>query len=117
MSTYFKMWNSLIEARDPDGYAKTEAVPIGRFSNGLPVIQGRESGTLTWTVMSLADYHDLYDRWNSNKTTRGSFVLPPAYHWTSWRTVVAYCDPPMCEYRGNQVHNVTITIHQRTLAV
>jgi len=113
MSTYFQMWGSTIDAPDPEGYSKIEGVPIGKFSQGLPVIQGRESHACTWAVMSLADYHDLYGRWATNKATRGSFVTPPhgGDSWTSWRTVTAYCDPPTAEYRGNQVFNVSITLH------
>ncbi len=118
MSTYFKMWNSLIEAPDPDTYVKMESDPgpVGKFSNGLPVIQGRESGTCTWSVMSLSDYHDLYGRWNSNKATEGTFVVPPhsGDDWTTWRSLTAFCDPPTCEYRGNQIHNVQVTIHVGT---
>ena len=113
MSTYFKMWGSLIEAKDPDSYVKVESVPIGKFSQGLPVIQGRESGTVVWAVMSLADYHDLYARWNTNKQTSGSFTVPPhsGDSWTSWRNIYGWCNPPTAEYRSNQVHNVSVTIH------
>ena len=116
MSTYFQMWGSTITAKDPDSYTKTEGVPIGKFSQGLPVIQGREMGTLTWVVMSLTDYHDLYSRWNTNKASSGTFTVPPhsGDSWTSWRNVTAFCDPPVAEYRGNQVHNVSITIHAGT---
>jgi hypothetical protein len=116
MSTYFKMWNSTIEAPDPDAYVKTEATPIGKFSNGLPVVQGRESGVCTWTVMRLSDWHDLYDRWNTNKASAGTFVVPPhsGDDWDTWRSITAWCDPPTAEYRGNQVQNVTVTLHVRS---
>ena len=116
MSTYFQMWGSTIEAPDPESYSKIEGTPIGKFSQGLPVIQGRESHTCSWSVMKLSDYHDLYSRWNTNKATRGTFVLLPhgGDSWTTWRSITAYCDPPTGEYRGNQVHNVSVTIRLAT---
>jgi len=116
VATYCKLWNTLIEAPDPDAYIKTEGVPVGKFSQGLPVIQGREMGTLTWSVMRLSDYHDLYALWNTNKASSGSFVVPPhsGDDWDTWRTITAFCDPPTCEYRGNQVFNVSITLHVGT---
>jgi len=116
MSTYFEMWGSTITAPDPDSYVKTEGVPVGKFSQGLPVIQGREIGVCTWAVMTLTAYHDLYNRWNTNKATGGDFVVPPhsGDDWDTWRAVEAYCDPPTAEYRGNQIQNVSITIHEAT---
>ena len=119
MSTHFKMWNSLIDAPDPDDYRLLESVPgsVGKFSNGFPVIQGREGGELVWGVMTIADYHDIYSRWNTNKATRGTFVVPPhttGNDWDTWRSVTAYCDPPTCEYRGNQIFNVRVVIHEAT---
>ena len=116
MSTYFEMFGSTIDAPDPDSYTKMEADPgpVGRFSNGQPVIQGRESGVVTWNVMSLSDYHDLYDVWDTDKDNYGDFVVPPhsGDDWDTWRTVSAYCEPPTCEYRGNQVHNVRLVIRE-----
>jgi len=116
MSTHFKMWSQFIEAPEPDAYTEVESTPVGSFSNGLPVVQGRELGVCTWAVMRLSDWHDLYGRWASNKASAGTFVVPPhsGDSWASWRTITAWCDPPTCEYRGNQVQNVAVTLHVRS---
>ena len=116
MSTYFKMFNSLIEAPDPDSYVPEYDPVVARRADAMPITQGREIGTCTWAVMRLSDYHDLYALWNTNKAASGSFVMPPhsGDDWDTWRTITAFCDPPTCEYRGNQVFNVSITLHVGT---
>ena len=112
MSAYFKMFNSLIEAPDPDAYVPEYTQVVGRNWDGMPFLQGCEIGVCTWAVMSLSDWHDMRGRWNSNKGTSGTFVIPPISgdSWTSWRSVTAYIEPPTCEMRGNVCQNVTLRI-------
>ncbi len=112
MSAYFKMFNSLIEAPDPDAYIPTYTQVVGRNDDAEPVTQGTESGVCTWAVMRLSDWHDMRARWNSNRGTSGTFVIPPITgdSWTSWRSVTGYIEPPTCEFRGNQVQNVVLRI-------
>ena len=112
MSSQFKMFNLLIEAPDPDAYVPTYGPVVARRADARPLTQGREIGTCTWAVMSLSDWHDMRARWNSNKGTLGTFVVPPisGNSWTSWRSVSAYIDPPTAEFRGNQIQNVQLRI-------
>jgi hypothetical protein len=113
MSSYFKAWNSLLTtAPDPDAY-QVEPKPVAAYlDSGKPVQQGRETGMVIWPVMSLAQYHDLYNVWNTNKDTSGTFVIPPisGSSWTSWRSVTAYAEQPTVEYRGRVCQNVTMRL-------
>jgi hypothetical protein len=112
MSTYFKMFNTLIEAPDPDAYVPEYAPVVARRADARPITQGREIGTCTWAVMSLADWHDMRALWANNLGTLGTFVVPPVSGgvWSTWRSVSAYIEPPTCEFRGNVVQNVTLRI-------
>ena len=112
MSTYFKMFNSLIEAPDPDSYVPEYDPIVARRADAMPITQGREIGTCSWSVMRLSDWHDMRTRWFNARGTLGTFVVPPISgdSWTSWRSVSAYIEPPNAEFRGNQVHNVTLRI-------
>ena len=88
MSTYFKVWNSLITAKDPDSYVPEPAPVAGRLSYGKPISQGREAGTASWTVMTLAAFIDLWDRYNTNKNSSGTVVIPgrtSGQSWTTWQ--------------------------------
>lgn len=112
MSTYFKMFNSLIEAPDPDAYIPEYIQVVGRRADARPTIQGREIGVCTWAAMTLSDWHDMRARWVDNRGTSGTFVVPPISgdSWTSWRSVTAFIEPPTGEFRGNQVQNVSLRI-------
>lgn len=113
MSTYFKVWNSTITAADPDSYVPEPPPVVGRLTTGQPVAQGLEAGTALWTTMTIAAFIDLWDKWNAGKSTTGTFVIPgrtSGQSWTTWRSVTAYAEQPTCEYRGNQVQNVTMRI-------
>lgn len=112
MSTYFQMFGNLIEAPDPDVYVPEYIQVVGRRGDARPVIQGREVGVCIWPAMSLSDWHDMRARWNDNRGTSGTFVVPPITgdSWTSWRSVTAFIEPPTAEFRGNQVQNVALRI-------
>ena len=112
MSTYFKMFNSLIEAPDPDSYVPEYDPVVARRADAMPITQGREIGTCSWAVMRLSDWHDMRTRWFNSRGTLGTFVVPPISgdSWASWRSVSAYIEPPQAEFRGNQVQNVTLRI-------
>ena len=112
MSTYFKMFNSLIEAPDPDVYVPEYIQVVGRRADARPTIQGREIGVCTWAVMTLSDWHDMRARWVNNRGTLGTFVVPPITgdDWTSWRSVSAYIEPHTSEFRNNQIQNVSLRI-------
>lgn len=113
-SAYFKAWNSAITASDPDSYTPEPAPVVGRMCSGKPIRQGREAGTITWTYMTLAEFIDLWDRYNTNKDSSGTFVIPPhtsGGSWTSWRSVTAYAEQePTGDFRGRVVQNVTLKI-------
>jgi len=112
MSSYFKMFNALIEAPDPDAYVPEYTQVVARRADAMPITQGCEVGVCTWAVMSLSDWHDMRARWFNNRGTSGTFVIPPISgdSWTSWRSVTGYIDPPTFEMRGNQVQNVQLRI-------
>jgi len=114
MSSYFKAWNALLTTcPDPDEYAPEPPPVVGRFASAKPVAQGREQGTLVWDNITLADWIDLWDKWNTNKNSSGTFVIPPRTSggsWTSWRSVTAYAEEPIPRYRGRIVQGATMHI-------
>jgi hypothetical protein len=114
MSSYFKAWNALLTTcPDPDGYTPEPPPVVGRFSSAKPVAQGREQGVLAWDNISLAAWIDLWDVWNTNKDSSGTFVIPPRTSggsWTSWRSVTAYAEEPQLTYRGRVVQGCTMRL-------
>lgn len=113
MSTYFKVWNSVISAPDPDVYTPEPQPVVGRFATGKPVSQGREAGVAQWATITLAHFIDLWDRWSTNKNSSGTFVIPPRTSggsWTSWRSTTAYAEEPQLTYQGNNVQGCSMRI-------
>jgi len=113
MSSYFKAWNSLISGPDPDSYTPEYPSTVGQMADGKPVAQGREAGTLAWNNITLASWIDLRDRYNTNKDSSGTFVIPPhasGGSWSSWRSVTAYAEHPQAVYQGEVVQQVTMRI-------
>jgi len=114
MSTYFKMWNSTITAKDPATYIPEAPPMVGQMSSGKPITQGLEYGTLTWNAVTLAGWIDIRDKYNTNKDTAGTFVIPgntAGQSWTTWRSVTAYVvEQPKCEYKEKNVFSVTMQI-------
>ena len=112
MSSYFKAWNTFLSGKDPDSYTPEPPPVVARTDAGKPIAQGLEAGTLTWDVMSLADYINLWSLWNTNKNVSGVFKIPPCLSgsWTSWRSITAYAEEPRGEYRGWVVRSVTMHI-------
>lgn len=112
-SAYFKAWNSAITAPDPDGYVAEPPAVTTRMASGKPVAQGREAGTATWTFMTIAEWIDLWDRWDTNKDSSGTFIIPgrtSGQSWTAWRSVTAFAEQPTCEFRGRMCQNVAMRI-------
>jgi hypothetical protein len=113
MSTYFKVWNATISAPDPETYTPENPPVVGNYANAKPVSQGRERGMATWSSMTIAEFIDLWDKWNTSKDTSGTFVIPgrtSGQSWTTWRSVTAYAEEPTCVYQNNQVMNVAMRI-------
>jgi hypothetical protein len=113
MSLRFQAWGSVLTtATDPDAYAVEPKPVVAHLDSGKAVQQGREVGNLMWSMMSLGQFTDLWGRWNTNKNTSGTFVIPPrtGSSWTSWRSVTAYAEEPMVEYRGNVCTGVSMRI-------
>jgi len=113
MSTYFKMYNALITGNDPDTYTPEPPPVIARMASGKPIAQGREAGTVTWAFMTIAAWIDLWDRWNTNKNSSGTFVIPgrtSGQSWTTWRSVTAYAEEPTHTATGRIYTNVSMRI-------
>ena len=114
MSTYFKMWNATTTADEPSAYIPDPPRSVGLQCSGKSITQGLEKGTIVWDAMTLAAWIDIRDKYNTNKDSSGTFVIP-AYtsggSWTSWRSVTAYAlEQPDCEYRDRNVYRVTMRI-------
>lgn len=113
MSTYFEGWGSTIAAPDPDSYTPDPPVVTGYFADGRPISQGVESGVVYWSVMTIAHWIDLWDKWDAGKAGEGDFKVPgrtSGDSWTSWRSLTAQAEEPTCEYAGNQVTNVRMRL-------
>jgi hypothetical protein len=94
-----------------DGFAET-----GAFCNGAPVIQGKESGTLTWPAMSHAAFIELWAQWNTNKGNHVSGKIPEiaAGSLGTYDSVTAYFHEPTGEVRNGLWHNVRMPVSKVT---
>jgi len=113
MSTYFKVWNATISGPEPSRYVPENPPVVGRICNGKPVAQGREAGTITWTVMTMAQFIDLWDKWDTNQDSSGTFTLPgrtSGNTWASWRSVTAYAEEPKYEVEGPLYYRISMRI-------
>ena len=112
-AVYFKMWNALTTAPDPEVYIPEWPAVVGQMCSGKPITQGLERGSVVWTAMTIAEYIALKAAYDTNKDTSGTFVIPPSAtgSWTSWRSVTAYvAGAPTGEWRGRVVQNVTVQL-------
>lgn len=90
----------------PDGFAERDT-----YTDGAPLIQGFESGTLIWSSMSQSNYAALYSAWNANKGNLVSGVIPPTTgSLGSYRSVSAYFHEPVGEARGARRFNVRMRL-------
>ena len=113
MSLYFQMWGSLLTTcPDPSTYTPAPPPVVGRFASGEPVAQGREQGDLTWNAITPAEYADLWGRWNTNKNTVGTFVIPNRAGTTpqAVRSTTAWCEEPRGTWGQNLRMSVTMHI-------
>lgn len=113
MSTYFKMYNATTDAPDPERYVPEPHRIVAHDTVGVPFRGQCERGVVNWSVMTIAHWIDLWDKWNAGKNGSGTFVIPgrtSGESWTTWRSVTAWAEEPRCEYAGNNVHNVTMKI-------
>jgi len=97
MSSYFQAWGSVLTTcPDPATYTPVPPPVVGRLASAKPVAQGYEQGDLTWNALTVAEYADLWGRWNTNKDTSSTFQIPnrAGSGPTSFRSVVAYAEEP-----------------------
>jgi hypothetical protein len=97
--------------QDPTAYIPDGIAERDTFTDGAPLLQGYESGTLIWSTMTQSDYADLYTAWNSNKGNLVSGVIPPnTGSLSSYRTISAYFHEPTGEARGGLRFNVRMRV-------
>jgi len=97
MSTYFQAWDgTLSTCPDPSTWTPENAPVVARFASGKPVAQGLYGGVLSWSALTPAEYDNLWDIWNTNKDSSGTFTIPDRSGTlpTSFRSVVAYAEEP-----------------------
>ena len=115
--TYFRAWGGSVTDVDPDEYIPDKVPTIGHFARTASLVPSRpvklsglEKGTVIWRGITLAEYIYMYDIWNEEKNSYGSFRIPPQADdpaaWASWRTVRAYALQPTVVFRGANVHDV-----------
>jgi hypothetical protein len=98
--------------QDPTSWQSDGIAERDTFTDGAPLLQGKESGTLTWSAMSESDYADLYSGWNSNKGSlvSGSIPTESGSDLSSYRNVTAYFHQPTGEARGGLRFNVRMKV-------
>ncbi len=97
---------------DPSSYAPDQIVEVGSFTDGAPILQGKESGTLTWDILTPTQYKELYDAWNTNKGNLVSGTLPErsATSLATYDSVTAYYHEPVGRASVANWHNVTMAV-------
>lgn len=97
---------------DPTSWQSDGIAERDTFTDGAPLLQGLESGTLVWAAMSQSNYADLYSAWNSNKGNLVSGTIPTesGSSLSSYRNVTAYFHQPTGEARGGLRHNVRMRV-------
>jgi len=101
-------------AWDPGGLAE-----VGTFTTGAPILQGLESGTLTWANLTQQEYGELHTRWNTNKGNAVAGKLPEesGASLTTYDTITtAYWHEPHGEVSGKIRRNVTMRVTSITRA-
>jgi hypothetical protein len=115
MSTYWQAWGgTLSTCPDPQTWTPENQPVVGRIADGQPIQQGREAGAYSWAYLTTAEYENLWDTWNSNGTTSGTFTVPDRSDSApeDWRSVVAYGEEPSSTFgqRGRVTVSMRIVI-------
>ncbi|RLC82305.1 MAG: hypothetical protein DRJ03_19265 [Chloroflexi bacterium] len=98
---------------DPSGWVSDGLAEVGTFTNGAPILQGLESGTLTWAALTQQEYGELHTRWDANKGNAVAGKLPEesGSSLATYDTVAsAYWHEPRGRAHGKIRHNVTMRV-------
>jgi hypothetical protein len=98
---------------DPSGWMPEGIAEQGTYTDGAPILQGKESGTLIWNVLTQQQYGELHTRWSSNKgvLTAGTLPEESGSSLSTYDTVTtAYWHEPLGEARGGLRHNVRMRV-------
>lgn len=101
---------------DPAAYMMEGFAEVGAFCNGAPIIQGKESGTLTWAALTHAEFIQLHARWNTNKGSHVAGKIPEiaAGSLGTYDSITAYFHEPIGEVRNGLWHNVRMPVSKVT---
>jgi hypothetical protein len=85
---------------------------VGHFANYKPIEQGVERVRLVWNALTPAEYKDLFDTWNTNKDSSGTFDIPDRSGTApeDYRSVVAYAQRPLGQFGQRIRSQVTMLI-------
>jgi hypothetical protein len=96
---------------DPTSYQPDGTAERDTYTDGAPLLQGMESGTLVWAAMSQSNFASLWSAWSTNKGNLVSGAIPPTTgSLSSYRSVTAYFHEPRGEARGGVRFNVTMRV-------
>lgn len=104
---------------DPSAWISDGLAEVGTFTTGAPILQGLESGTLTWANLTQQEYGELHTQWNTNSGTAVSGKLPEesGSGLATYDTITtAYFHEPHGEVRGKIRRNVTMLVTSITRA-
>jgi hypothetical protein len=88
---------------DPSGWTPEGIAERDSFVDGAPLLQGLESGVVSWNAITQTEYGELHTRWNANKGVLTSGKLPEESGSAlgTYDTVAsAYWHEPLGEARG-----------------
>ena len=98
---------------DPSAWSPEGLAEVGAFTTGAAILQGLESGTVTWANLTQQEYGELHTRWNTNKgnAVAGKLPVESGAALGTYETVdSAYWHEPLGEVRGKIRRNVTMLV-------
>lgn len=94
---------------DPTGWLPEGISKVGTYTDGAPLIQGLERGTLVWDALSFSDFTTLYFAAGASKA--GTLPEESGSSLGTYDTVTsAYWNNPTGELRGGMYRNVRLYV-------
>ena len=109
----FQISSTFSNCPDPSAWVPDGIAERGNYTDGAPLLQGLESGTLVWNALTQTEYGELHTRWNTNKgvLTAGKIPEESGSALGTYDTVTtAYWHEPLGEVRGSLRHNVRMRV-------
>lgn len=115
----FDINSGISDCPDPTGWIPEGLAEVATYTDGAPLLQGLERGTLVWNCLTYAQWYDLWDAYRDNHDSLVSGTLPEenGSGLGTYDTVTtAYWHEPQGEARGGLWFNVRMYVSHITRA-